>query len=160
MTESDFTKLVNENKGIIIKVIRLYIRNVEDERDLFQEIVFQAWKASSNFRGDSKFSTWLYRISLNTVLTYNRRPRLAISIEDLPSVSSRAAEAGNVDESEALYLAMLNLSEVDRLILSLHLDGYENEEIAETVGISKNNTAVRLHRAKENVIQEIKKEER
>ncbi|MFM8832347.1 MAG: RNA polymerase sigma factor, partial [Cytophagales bacterium] len=69
VSEREFTALVEQNRGIIHKVIRLYIRDEEDERDLFQEILFQSWRSYPRFDGRSKFSTWLYRVSLNTVLT-------------------------------------------------------------------------------------------
>lgn len=81
--QRDFTALINQNRGIIYKVIRLYITNEEDERDLFQEILFQAWKSYPRFDGRSKFSTWLYRVGLNTVLTFKRRPVVVVPHEDL-----------------------------------------------------------------------------
>ncbi|MBY0434665.1 MAG: sigma-70 family RNA polymerase sigma factor [Cyclobacteriaceae bacterium] len=155
-SEHEFTKLIEENRGIIYKVIRLYIRHEEDERDLFQEILFQAWRSLPNFKGDSKFSTWLYRVSLNTVLTFKRRPQLVVPHEDLSLLNARSPEKNASEETEALYLAIRELNEIDRMILTLHLDGYENEEIADIAGLTKNNIAVRLHRAKETVTKRIK----
>lgn len=155
-SEREFTKLIEENRGIIYKVIRLYIRHEEDERDLFQEILFQAWRSYPNFKGDSKFSTWLYRVSLNTVLTFKRRPQLVVPHEDLSLLNARSPEKNASEETEVLYLAIRELNEIDRMILTLHLDGYENEEIADIAGLTKNNIAVRLHRAKETVTKRIK----
>ncbi|MCE7862320.1 MAG: sigma-70 family RNA polymerase sigma factor [Bacteroidetes bacterium CHB5] len=157
VSEKEFVALVNENRGIIYKVIRLYIYQEEDARDLYQEIVFQAWKSYPRFDGRSKFSTWLYRVGLNTVLTFKRRPIVVLPHEDLASLNVAQTKT-NTDESEALYTAIRQLSEVDRMIISLHLDGYENEEIAEITGLTKNNTAVKLHRIKDILIKKLKAE--
>lgn len=153
--QSNFTALINQNRGIIYKVIRLYIANEEDERDLFQEILFQAWKSYPRFDGRSKFSTWLYRVGLNTVLTFKRRPVVVVPHEDLASLNLSATKT-NTDESEALYIAIRQLPEIDRMIITLHLDGYENEEIADIAGLTKNNAAVKLHRIKEAITKKLK----
>lgn len=94
--------------------------------DLFQEILFQAWKSFPRFDGRSKFSTWLYRVSLNTVLTFKRRPLKVVTDENFESLPI-VADHGNTEETEALYLAIRELNEIDRMIVTLHLDGYENE---------------------------------
>ncbi|MFM7850731.1 MAG: RNA polymerase sigma factor [Flammeovirgaceae bacterium] len=155
MKEKEFTDLVNKNRGIIYKVIRLYIRHEEDEQDLFQEILFQAWKSLPHFKGDAKFSTWLYRVALNTVLTFKRRPQVVMPHNDMTTLNVKSNE-GRPEETEALFIAIRELNEIDRMIITLHLDGYENEEIADISGLTKNNVAVRLHRAKESVIKKVK----
>lgn len=154
--EKEFTALIEENKGIIYKVIRLYIRHNEDEQDLFQEILFQAWRSFPNFKGNSKFSTWLYRVGLNTVLTFKRRPNVVVPHEDLSLLKVTAGEKNLKEESEALYLAIRELSEIDRMIVTLHLDGYENEEIGDIAGLTKNNVAVKLFRIKESLTKKLK----
>lgn len=155
-SDRTFTELIDQNRGIIYKVIRLYVLHEEDEQDLFQEILFQAWKSFPNFKGNSKFSTWLYRVALNTVLTFKRRPQLVVPYEDLTLLKIASVEKNQIDESEALYIAIRELNEVDRMIVTLHLDGYENEEIADISGLTKNNTAVKLHRIKEVLMQKLK----
>jgi RNA polymerase sigma-70 factor (ECF subfamily) len=154
-TEREFTELIDQHRGIIYKVIRLYVRHEEDERDLYQEILFQAWRSYPTFKGQSKFSTWLYRVGLNTVLTFKRRPPLVVAHEDLASLQPQAS-VKNTDETEALYLAIRELNEIDRMIITLHLDGYENEEIADISGLTKNNVAVKLHRIKEGIMKKLK----
>lgn len=155
ISEKEFLDLIEQNRGIIFKVIRLYVRHAEDERDLFQEILFQAWKSYPRFDGRSKFSTWLYRVSLNTVLTFKRRPVLVETREVLES--KEVITRDKQEETEMLYQAIMELSEIDRMITTLHLDGYENEEIADITGLTKNNVAVKLHRSKAIVIEKIKK---
>ena len=73
MKEKEFVGLIQKHSGIIFKIIILYTNNKEDKDDLYQEILYQAWKSYANFKGDSKFSTWLYRISINTSLTFIRK---------------------------------------------------------------------------------------
>jgi RNA polymerase sigma-70 factor (ECF subfamily) len=154
-SQKEFLKLIEENKGIIYKVIRLYINQREDEKDLFQEILFQSWKSYNRFNGRSKFSTWLYKVSLNTVLSFKRRPSIVESKEVLES-NKYYYSHDKQEETEMLYQAIRELNEIDRMILTLHLDGYENEEIAEISGLTKNNSAVRLHRAKNIVIEKLR----
>lgn len=155
-SEKEFTQLIEQNRGIIFKVIRLYVNHEEDERDLFQEILFQAWKSYPRFDGRSKFSTWLYRVGLNTVLTFKRRPQRVSPHEDLASLNIAHTDKVYSDESEALYHAIRELNELDRMIITLHLDGYENDEVAEISGLTKNNVAVKLHRSKELLIKKMK----
>jgi RNA polymerase sigma-70 factor, ECF subfamily len=154
--EKEFVQLVQQNAGIIHKVIHLYVDHPEDRRDLYQEVLLQAWKSYAGFKGEAAFSTWLYRISLNTVLTFRRRQRLPIS--ELPSQLDLASEPArhNTEDSELLWLAIKQLNEIDRVIITLHLDGYDNEEIAQVTGLNKNNTTVRLHRAKQSVVHRLK----
>jgi RNA polymerase sigma factor (sigma-70 family) len=155
-SERAFTEQIENNKGIIFKVIRLYVNNVEDERDLLQEILFQAWRSYPNFRGQSKFSTWLYRIGLNTVLTFKRKPGIVTPHEDLAELKPSVDGKNPQEETEALYMAIRELNEIGRMIVTLHLDGYENEEIAEICGLTKNNVAVKLHRTKEVLQKKLK----
>jgi RNA polymerase sigma-70 factor, ECF subfamily len=154
--EQEFTELIDQHRGIIFKVIRLYVNHEEDERDLFQEILFQAWRSYPNFKGQSKFSTWLYRVGLNTVLTFKRRPKLVVPHEDLSVLKVSIDERIQPEETEALYIAIRDLNELDRMIVTLHLDGYENEEISEISGLTKNNVAVKLHRIKETLTKKMK----
>jgi RNA polymerase sigma factor (sigma-70 family) len=81
--EQEFTAYIQQSRGIMFKVILLYVNHPEDEKDLYQEIVFQAWKSFPRFEGRSKFSTWLYRIAFNIVLTFKRRPAIVQAHEDL-----------------------------------------------------------------------------
>jgi RNA polymerase sigma-70 factor, ECF subfamily len=153
--EREFITLIEEHKGIIYKVIRLYVNHDEDERDLMQEILFQAWKSFPRFDGRSKFSTWLYRVALNTVLTFKRRPNLVIPHDNLASLNVSNAEKRSVDDTEALYLAIRGLGDLERMLITLHLDGYENDEIASIIGLTKNHVAVKLHRVKEALMNQL-----
>ena len=155
-SEKDFLEKIRANQGIILKLVQLYARTQEDSKDLYQEILLQAWKAFPKFRGDSKFSTWLYRVSLNTILTAQRRPQLMDYRENIDdNLASVGATGIEAEKQKALHQAIRQLPETDRAIISLHIDGYTNPEIAEILGISLNNTGVKLHRIKTLLTQKL-----
>jgi RNA polymerase sigma factor (sigma-70 family) len=149
LSETEFLSLIKANQGIIYKLAGLYAYDAEEKKDLCQEIICQAWKGWPSFKGDSKFSTWLYRISLNTILTQKRRKKIIDYREDLEPIASTIEQSTIQQEnSRRLHRAIRELVETDRALISLHLDGYENGEIAEIVGITANNVGVKLHRIK------------
>lgn len=151
-----FLKQIRENAGIIQKVVAIYTDTREDGEDLFQEILYQSWKAFSTFRQESKFSTWLYRVSLNTALVFRRnaKQRETQGIDDTtvqPAVEPKFAN----QETESLLRAIKSMQKIDRMIITLHLEGYSNAEIAETIGITKENTAVKIHRIKKTLAEKL-----
>lgn len=156
MTEEIFLSKVKEHEGIINKLLYLYIDSQEDKKDMYQEIVLQAWRSVSRFRGESKFSTWLYRVGLNTVMTFNRKEQKMQkeSLENAPTISEMSPEKS--DRSHVLAMAIKQLGDIDKPIITLHLEDYNNEEIAEIIGISKNNVAVRIHRIKDELKRKLK----
>lgn len=152
--ESEFVRLLEEHSGIIYKVTRIYAKNSTDEQDLRQEVVYQAWRSFANFKGASKFSTWLYRVALNTALTHVKKDR-----KETEGFDSDWQVAPSGDERALLMAHIRRLNDAEKLVIMLHLDGYGNEEISMISGISKNHVAVRLHRIKDKLAQAIKKEE-
>lgn len=147
MKEQDFIRQITENQGIIYKLVGLYARDVEEKKDLYQDILLQTWKAWPGFRGDSKFSTWLYRVSLNTILGHQRklvkRPVTTEPDEEQHAVENSAPAK---QEKDMLQKAIRMLKETDRAVITLHLDGYDNGEIADMLGITPNHVAVKLNR--------------
>ncbi len=154
--EQQFVQLIQENAGIIHKVIQLYVDGPEDQRDLHQEILLQTWKSFPKFEGKARFSTWLYRVSLNTVLTYNRQKRPTTT---LPQVDATSQPQEKAEMKDLLYYAIKQLHEIDRIIITLHLEGYKNPEIAEITGLTTNHVNVKLHRTKQQIISQLKKEQ-
>lgn len=152
MSEAQFLQHIQQNQGIIYKLVSLYAVDAEDKKDMYQEVLLQAWKAWPAFRGEAKFSTWLYRICLNTLLTFARKKSKVDYLESLeevsPVIESRTDEK---DAVKRLQKAIRGLAETDRAIISMHLDGYDNGEIAEITGISNNNVAVKLYRIKQQL---------
>jgi RNA polymerase sigma-70 factor (ECF subfamily) len=150
VSEKEFLARIKEHQNIIYKLVRLYATREVDKKDLYQEIVLQAWKAYSSFRGESKFSTWLYRLCLNTIFTIQRKTN-RIDYTDTASYEGQLITTSVNDEKELLYKAIRNLPETERAVISLHLDGYDNKEVSELLGITANLVGVKLHRAKQQL---------
>ncbi len=153
--QSQFLALIGRNQGIIHKVVRLYIDDPEEQKDLFQEIVLQSWRSYEQFSGKSKFSTWLYRVALNTVLTYQRKQKRRPEMTSVEGLEMAEYTVERSESTERLWQEIRQLNQIDRLVMVLHLDGYANEEIAQITGMSKNNATVKLHRIKQRIIQKL-----
>jgi RNA polymerase sigma-70 factor (ECF subfamily) len=155
-TELAFMEQVQANRGIIAKLVGLYANSEEERKDLYQEILYQAWKGFASFRGDAKFSTWLYRISLNTILTAQRKVNKVEYRETVEDAhwNDQGDQVKN-ENTRMLRFAIRKLPETERAIITLHLDGYSNPEIAEIMGISPNNATVKLHRIKHQLISQL-----
>jgi RNA polymerase sigma factor (sigma-70 family) len=150
VSEKEFLSQIKEHQNVIYKLVHLYATSEEDKKDMYQEILFQAWKTYPSFRGEAKFSTWLYRLSLNTIFTIQRKTN-KIEYTDTAKYEEQLIAASANDEKERLYKAIRTLSETERAIVSLHLDGYDNKEVSELLGITANLVGVRLHRAKQQL---------
>jgi len=151
MDEQAFLKLIEANKGIILKIVNLYADDDEDRKDLQQEIIFQSWRSYGGFKAESKFSTWLYKISLNVSLTYLTKKKKAAQLSNTVKNEEYVVPKELSERADNLYQAIRRLNEIDRGIIMLHLDGYDNAEIGDITGISKNNTGVKLHRIKQQL---------
>ena len=157
MSEKDFLEQVRENQGIIYKLVGLYASDAEEKKDLYQEVLLQAWKGWPSFRREAKFSTWLYRICLNTILTQKRKANLVDYKDSLEAISPSVQHSSiQKEEVAGLQKAIRQLSETDRAIISLHFDGYDNSEISEILGITANHVAVKLHRCKQQLTNLLK----
>ena len=146
------------NEGIIYKVTRSYSSTSEDQKDLYQEIIFQLWRSYDKFRNESKKSTWLYRVALNTALTFSQRKkrdlgRELISVE-LFHKYNQTLEAKD-DRIQLLYEHIQRLKPVNRAIMLLHLEGNDYEEIASIMGVTSTNVGTRLNRIRKKLKSQI-----
>lgn len=149
--EKEFIQLLNQNQKIIHKVCNLYMNWQEDKEDLFQEITLQAWKAFSQFRGEAKFSTWLYRVALNTAITFFRKDKknaFIATVSEIPELAHQSDRDPIEDKTKAMYKAIADLSKIDKAIVMLYLEDYSYSEISEIIGITANNIAVKMNRIK------------
>ena len=153
--EARFLNEVLPHRKIILKVCHQYTNNQNDFNDLFQEILFQTWKSFPKFRGESKVSTWVYRIALNTALYFLRREKRKITTTNLISDCFSVPDESDIlkEQAEVLKQMIAQLSEIEKAIILLHLDEFSNDEIASIIGISKTNTATRLSRIKQKLIK-------
>ena len=157
MEEQLFLRNINAHKGIILKIVNLYADDSEDRKDLYQEIIYQAWKAARSFKGEAKFSTWLYKISLNVSLTHLSKLKRNVKASEIISMPEYELPNELSERSDRLYRAIRQLNEVDRGLIMLHLDGYDNAAISEITGITRNNTGVKLHRIKQQLTETLNK---
>lgn len=156
MSEKDFLLQLKEHQRIIYKLVNIYARNTDDRQDLQQEILLQAWKGYSSFRGEAKFSTWLYRLALNTIFTMQRRPVKVEYRDNLETIITSGSPHDDKDNAERLYKAIRTLSDTEKAVISLHLEGYDNKEIAGIIGISANLVGVKVYRAKQKLAELLK----
>jgi len=147
-----FLALVDEHQNIIHKVSRMYRNTVEDQEDLFQDIVLQLWKAYPNFRAESKVSTWMYRIALNTAMALFRKKKPLVEFESELPETKDINKADEISEhEEKLFNALHQLTLAERAIISLYLEEYSYTEIADIIGISENYVGVRINRIKKRL---------
>jgi RNA polymerase sigma-70 factor (ECF subfamily) len=155
LSEKDFLARLKEHQGIIYKLVHLYADTEEDKKDLYQEILLQAWKSYPGFRGESKFSTWLYRLCLNTIFTLQKKVN-RVEYTDTRQFEETFSAEPDMNETERLTMALRTLAETDRAVVSLHLDGYSNQEIGNILGITPNLVGVKFHRAKQQLASLLK----
>lgn len=156
MSEREFLEQIKANQGIIYKVVSLYAADQEEKKDLYQEILLQSWKGWPAFRGESRFSTWLYRISLNTVLTSRRKKEIILFQEAVPEDGQELPLHLNQEDVALLHQAIRQLGETDRAVVLLHLEGYSNTEIADMMGITANALGVKLARVRQRLAKLLK----
>jgi RNA polymerase sigma-70 factor (ECF subfamily) len=157
--EKEFVELVNNNRALIYKVCNIYCRDPELRKDLFQEVVLQLWKSFPHFKKQSAYSTWIYRISLNTAITNFRKESkyegtsLGQTEFEIPDLYASAEDREN---RTSLHEAIDKLTEVEKAIIMLYLDEKTYDEISEIIGISNSNVGVRLNRIKNKLTKLIK----
>jgi len=153
--EKNFLNDFEKNQNIVHKICRIYTTNQDQHNDLFQEITIQIWKNYSKFRGESKFSTWMYRVSLNTAITLYRKSSRSIKTQDFSEVSFKI-KAEDYDDTKdeqlkALYDGIRELNDIEKALIFLYLEDKPYKEIAKTLGISEGNARVKMNRSKEKL---------
>ncbi len=150
--EHNFVELLETHQNIVHKVCRLYTNNQDAHNDLFQEITIQLWNAYPKFRGDSKFSTWMYRVGLNTAITIYRKNKRRIRTEDFDNFQFKIKDEVFDDTEEQqlklLYKAVHQLNDIEKALIFLYLEDKNYNEISETLGISEVNARVKMNRIK------------
>ena len=140
---------------MLYKVCRLYCFTEADRQDLFQEIVIQLWRSWPTFRREAKFSTWLYRIALNTAISGLRRQRRLITPTDPEQLPTELQDiqysADKEEQLQLLYAAIDRLTEVEKALTMLYLEDRSYQEMEEILGISQNNLRVKMNRIKDKL---------
>ncbi|KFF01644.1 RNA polymerase sigma factor [Chryseobacterium luteum] len=153
--EKTFVDFFKPNQRLIHKICKIYTDNAEDHEDLFQEITVQLWRSFPGFKGEAKFSTWMYKVALNTAMTLFRKPRKkGLQHADI-DVSSLKMEYEVYEDDEyklkKMYQAIHGLSDVEKALIMMYLEDRPYREIGEILGITEGNARVKMNRAKNNL---------
>jgi len=152
-TEQEFLSVIKEYERVIYKVCYLYATKNAPLNDLYQEVVLNIWKAFGKFRGESKISTWIYRIALNTCISFIRKEK------NIPEIVTLTQEASWMTDDQDELQVMLKelhqlinrLGQLDKSIILLYLEEKSYEEIAEIMGLTVTNVATKLSRIKDKL---------
>lgn len=156
MEKEKFISVIKENQKLIYKICYSYCSNQEDRKDLQQEILLQLWSSFSKFDGRVKISTWIYRIALNTAISFYRKDskyskkRDSIN-ESIISISSLELETEKAENISVLFHFIEQLNELDKALILLYLDDNKYYEIADILGISETNVATKISRIKKRL---------
>ena len=151
--KKQFVNLIEQNKALIYKFCYMYANETETPDDLFQEVVINLWKSFPDFRGESKVQTWIYRISLNTCITFLRKSGKRPKMQALTDEQLEYTESGDMSSIKELYSLINKLNAFEKAIILLYLEDRSYDEIAQIVGITKSNVGVRISRIKEKLSQ-------
>ena len=154
--KDEFIGLINQHQGILKKICNIYFYKNPNKQDYYQEILIRLWKSYPGFRNDSAFSTWLYRVALNSAIDIIRKQSLQPWHTELSKSEYNIPESESNTESdkkEKLYQAINHLSDIEKAIILLHLEEYSYQEIGEIIGISEGNAGVRISRIKNQLIK-------
>ncbi len=154
--EIEFVTLVQEHQNLIHKICRLYTNSDAEHKDLFQEITIQLWKAYPKFRGDSKFSTWMYRVGINTAISLYRKSKLRIQSYSFDDVSYKIPQTETYDDTQdqqlkSIYAALKQFNDIDKAVIFLYLEDKSYKEISEMIGITEVNARVKMNRIKKKL---------
>ena len=155
---AEFTQLISENEGAIFKITSVYTDDRDSQKDLYQEIVLQLWKSFDAFKGTSKRSTWLYRVSLNTAISYLRKSKkhkVLVPIDQVVQEITETYDPVFEERLKALYAHIRQLNSLEKGIILLFLEDKNYEEISSITGLSVTNVATRLSRIKTKLKKQI-----
>lgn len=158
--EEEFVRIIKENEGVIFKITTIYTDNREDQQDLYQDIVYQLWKSFDSFRGEAKFSTWMYRIALNTALTRlkkNKRKGHSVSMDQVVLSQTELHDTAFEERIKTLYEQIQQLNVLEKGLMLLLLEGKKYDEIAEIIGMTPSNVGTRISRIKQKLKSQIAK---
>lgn len=152
--QAAFTDMIQQHERLVYKVCHLYAADAEDARDLFQEIVLQAWTGYQRYRGDAAIGTWLYRVALNTAITHKRKKNKHYPAY-LPDITAiQMTDEMNCTDAEAyklMHQMIGTLPPLDKALVLLYLEDRPHAEIADILGISTSNVGTKLNRIKDRM---------
>ncbi|MFS4447642.1 RNA polymerase sigma factor [Maribacter sp. 2307UL18-2] len=160
LKEEEFVHVIKRNEGVIFKITTMYSDNRADQQDLYQDVVYQLWKSFDSFRAESKMSTWMYRIALNTALTKLRKTKRmghSVSIDQVIMRQTENYDSEFEEKLKVLYAHIKELNVLEKGVVLLLLEGKKYEEISEITGLSPGNVGTRVSRIKQKLRKQILK---
>lgn len=161
ITEEAFLAAINKHKGILYKVSRMYFDTLEDQQDLFQEIIIQLWNSIGSFKGTSELSSWMYRVALNTAIVFFKKEKKKPAQESLFDNEGFEQESYDDQKDQQLvhfYEAVKKLNKIEKAIILQLIEGFSGKEIAQNLGMSEGNIRVKTKRTKEKLQDIIKRQ--
>ncbi len=161
ITKTEFTALIQQHQGILYKVSSIYAKDQEDQKDLYQEIVYQLWKSIDSFKAKSKLSTWIYRLALNTSIAHLNKEKKRVDKNRLQldfKIPVESYDPTYEDRLKQLYALIQSLNMIEKGIIVLYLEGKSYEEIAQITGFTPSNIGTRLSRIKQKLKEQVQKE--
>lgn len=155
---AEFTQLISENEGAIFKITSVYTDDRDSQKDLYQEIVLQLWNSFDAFKGASKRGTWLYRVALNTAISYLRKSKkhkVLVPIDQVVLDITEAQDTSFEERLKTLYAQIRELGSLEKGIILLYLEDKSYDEISVITGLSVTNVATRLSRIKSKLKKQI-----
>lgn len=156
--EKDFNQLVKDNHASIYRICRAYLYDISHANDLYQEILYQIWISMHNFSGKAKVSTWIYRVAVNTAISYNLKnkkhdhPSLPAEIQ-FPYEDTMPQKIEQEIQLDNLRYCISQLESENKLIISLVLEDKSYKEIAEITGTNVNQVGVKINRIKARLLK-------
>lgn len=152
--EQEFSRMVREHKSTIYTVCYMFSNDEDEVSDLFQETLINLWKGYESFRHESKLSTWIYRVAMNTCISANRKKRkLGTKVPLSMNIDLYNDEDHETKQVRQLHERIQRLDLIDRALVMMWLEGMNYDEIADVIGISVKNVGVKLVRIKEKLKQ-------
>lgn len=158
MDEKEFEQLVKKHKNTIYTVCFMFSKDSDEVNDLFQEVLIAIWQGLPSFKGQSNIATWIWRVSLNTCISCERKKKKNATIPLTMDVDFFEDKDSDAQQVRMLYARVHQLKPFDRAIVLLWLEGIPYDEIAAIVGITTSNVATRLFRIREQLKQMSNKE--
>lgn len=152
-TKEEFLILLEQNRNIIYKICYVYSTDLQPQEDLFQEVVINLWNSWPKFRRDCKVQTWVYRIALNTCISFLRKSKSRPNSLPLTQNMEVFAEDYDLARTKVLYNLINKLDKIEKALVLLYIEEKSHEEISQIIGIPRANVAVKLFRIKEKLKQ-------
>ena len=152
-----FEQIINQHKGILYKVVNAYCKDEEDRKDLVQEIMIQLWKSFDKYKQEYKITTWIYRIALNTAISFYRKNAVKNTntiLMDDKIIHLEESKTTDLEQNLVLLEQFINeLKEFDKALMLLYLEDRNQQEMADILGISTSNVSTKIARIKEKLKQ-------